>query len=73
MTDWLMKEMKKISMIEKYAIPSESNYFKLDANENLVLDKDFLTRISLESLKKLISENIPLIFMNGYTKSYLVI
>src|SRR5688500_4378874 len=55
-----MKEMKKISMIEKYAIPSESYYFKLDANENLVLDKDFLTRISLESLKKIDLRKYPI-------------
>ena len=60
MTDWLMKEMKKISMIEKYAIPSESNYFKLDANENLVLEKDYLTKISLESLKKIDLRKYPI-------------
>ena len=47
-----MEEMKKISLIEKYTVPSESNFFKLDANENLVLDKDFLTKISINSLKK---------------------
>ena len=55
-----MKEMKKISMIEKYAIPSESNYFKLDANENLVLEKDYLTKISLESLKKIDLRKYPI-------------
>lgn len=60
MTDWLIKEMKKISTIEKYAIPSESNYFKLDANENLVLEKDFLTKISLESLKKIDLRKYPI-------------
>ena len=52
--------MKKISTIEKYAIPSESNYFKLDANENLVLEKDFLTKISLESLKKIDLRKYPI-------------
>jgi histidinol-phosphate aminotransferase len=60
LTDWLIKEMKKISTIEKYAIPSESNYFKLDANENLVLEKDFLTKISLESLKKIDLRKYPI-------------
>ncbi len=55
-----MKEMKKFSTIEKYAIPSEGNYFKLDANENLVLEKDFLTKISLESLKKIDLRKYPI-------------
>ena len=44
--------MKKISLIEKYTVPAESNFFKLDANENLVLDRDFLTKITIDSLKK---------------------
>ena len=52
MTDWLIKEMKKISMIEKYTVPPENNYSKLDANENLVVEKDYLTKIALDSLKK---------------------
>ena len=47
-----MEEMKKISLIEKYTVPSESNFFKLDANENLVLDSYSLTKISINSLKK---------------------
>lgn len=46
--------MKKISLIEKYTVPAESNFVKLDANENLVLDRDFLTKITINSLKKLI-------------------
>ena len=36
-----MEEMKKISLIEKYTVPSESNFFKLDANENLSLRQGF--------------------------------
>jgi histidinol-phosphate aminotransferase len=60
MTDWLMKEMKKISKVERYATPSESNYFKLDANENLVLDKNFITNISLVSLKKIDLRRYPI-------------
>jgi histidinol-phosphate aminotransferase len=55
-----MKEMKKISTIEKYATTSESNNFKLDANENLVLEKDFLTKISLESLKEIDLRKYPI-------------
>ncbi len=55
-----MKEMKKISMVEKYATPSESNYFKLDANENLVLDKNFVINISLDSLKKIDLRKYPI-------------
>jgi histidinol-phosphate aminotransferase len=55
-----MKEMKKISMVEKYATPAESNYFKLDANENLVLDKNFVINISLDSLKKIDLRKYPI-------------
>jgi histidinol-phosphate aminotransferase len=55
-----MKEMKKISIVEKYATPSESNYVKLDANENLVIDKNFLTNISLVSLKKIDLRKYPI-------------
>lgn len=55
-----MKEMKKISMVEKYATPSKSNYFKLDANENLVLDKNFLTNISLDSIEKIDLRKYPI-------------
>ena len=47
-----MEVMKKISLIEKYTVPAESNFVKLDANENLVLDRDFLTKITINSLKK---------------------
>ena len=60
MTEWLMKEMKKISLIEKYAIPTENNFFKLDANENLVLDRNYLTEISLDSLKKIDLRKYPI-------------
>lgn len=60
MTDWLLKEMKNISMIEKYAVPPESNYSKLDANENLVIDKDYLTKIALDSLKKIDLRKYPI-------------
>ena len=52
--------MKKISMVEKYATHSKNNYFKLDANENLVLDKNFLTNISLNSLKKIDLRKYPI-------------
>ena len=55
-----MKEMKKISMIEKYAVPPESNYSKLDANENLVIDKGYLTKIALDSLKKIDLRKYPI-------------
>jgi len=55
-----MKEMKKISMIEKYAVPLESNYSKLDANENLVIDKDYLTKIALDSLKNIDLRKYPI-------------
>jgi len=55
-----MKEMKKISMIEKYAVPPESNYSKLDANENLVIDKDYLTKIAQDSLKKIDLRKYPI-------------
>jgi histidinol-phosphate aminotransferase len=55
-----MKEMKKISMIENYAVPPESNYSKLDANENLVIDKDYLTKIALDSLKKIDLRKYPI-------------
>jgi len=60
LTDWLVREIKKISMIEKYAIPSRNNYSKLDANENLVLDKDILTKISIDSLKKIDLRKYPI-------------
>lgn len=55
-----MKEMKKISTIEKYALPTESNYSKLDANENLVINKDFLTKIALDSLKEIDLRKYPI-------------
>ena len=55
-----MKEMKKISMVEKYTTPSKSNYYKLDANENLVLDKNFLTNISVDSLEKIDLRKYPI-------------
>ncbi len=76
MTDWLVREIKKISMIEKYAIPSGNNYSKLDANENLVLDKDILTKISIDSLKKIDLRKYPIeLYEELYKKisSYLMV
>jgi histidinol-phosphate aminotransferase len=55
-----MKEMKKISMIEKYTVPPESNYAKLDANENLVIDKEYLTKIALDNLRKIDLRKYPI-------------
>lgn len=55
-----MKEMKKISLIEKYAVPPESNYSKLDANENLVIDRNYLTKIALDSIKKIDLRKYPI-------------
>ena len=52
--------MKKISTVEKYATHSKNNYFKLDANENLVLNKNFLSNISLNSLKKIDLRKYPI-------------
>lgn len=63
-------------MIEKYAIPSGNNYSKLDANENLVLDKDILTKISIDSLKKIDLRKYPIeLYEELYKKisSYLMV
>jgi len=71
-----VREIKKISMIEKYAIPSGSNYSKLDANENLVLDKDIHTKISIDSLKKIDLRKYPIeLYEELYKKisSYLMV
>ena len=59
MTNWLKKEIEKISMIEKYGTVCNSDHFKMDANENLVLDKNFLTKISLKSIKKIDLRKYP--------------
>jgi histidinol-phosphate aminotransferase len=76
LTDWLTREIKKISTIEKYTIPSGNNYCKLDANENVVLDKNFLINISLNSLKKIDLRRYPIeLYEDLYKKlsNYLMI
>ena len=62
-----MKEMNKISMIEKYAVPLESSYSKLDANENLVIDNNYLVKIASDSLKKIDLRKYPI---NLYEQLY---
>lgn len=59
MIDWLHERIKIISMIEKYEKAEEGTPFKLDANENLLLDTTFLSQLVIKEAKKIDLRKYP--------------
>jgi len=51
MTKWFAKKLTEISKFDNYMIPEKAvDGLKLDANENLVLDKKFIYHLALQAL-----------------------
>jgi histidinol-phosphate aminotransferase len=49
--DWLSKELSRLKSHNPYKRPERlQNYYKLDSNENVVLEKKFVNAIALKSL-----------------------
>lgn len=59
MIDWLSERINKISKIERYSKPGEKALFKLDANENLILDSDFLSQLVIDKAKNIDLRKYP--------------
>jgi len=52
MTKWFAKKLTEISKLDNYMIPEKAvDGLKLNANENLVLDKKFIYHLALQALK----------------------
>jgi histidinol-phosphate aminotransferase len=60
MMDWISQRMKIISRIERYSKPEKSPSIKLDANENLVLDRNFLSQLAMAEVNKIDLRKYPL-------------
>lgn len=60
MMDWIIQRMKSISKIERYSKPEKSPSFKLDANENVVLDRNFLSQLAMAEANKIDLRKYPL-------------
>jgi histidinol-phosphate aminotransferase len=60
MMDWISQRMKIISRIERYSKPEKSPSIKLDANENLVLDRNFLSQLAMAEANKIDFRKYPL-------------
>lgn len=60
MMDWISQRMKIISRIERYSKPEKSPSIKLDANENLVLDRNFLSQLAMAEANKIDLRKYPL-------------
>jgi histidinol-phosphate aminotransferase len=60
MIDWLSQRIKKIRKIEKYSKPVKNASFKLDANENLLLDSNFLSQLVIKEARKIDLRKYPL-------------
>ncbi len=58
--DWLTQRMKSISKIESYSRPENYPSIKLDANENLVLDRNFLNQLAVKEVSKIDFRKYPL-------------
>jgi histidinol-phosphate aminotransferase len=58
---WLSKRLNKISKLDSYIRPTKLNGFiKLDANENMALDRDLIAATALEALKDIDLREYPL-------------
>jgi histidinol-phosphate aminotransferase len=57
--DWLNERINTISMIGKYEKPEETSTYKLDANENLLLDRNLLSQIVIKEAKKIDLRKYP--------------
>ena len=60
MMDWISQRMKSISRIERYSKPEKSPSIKLDANENVVLDRIFLSQLAMAEANKIDLRKYPL-------------
>jgi histidinol-phosphate aminotransferase len=60
MMDWISQRMKCISKIERYSKPEKSLSIKLDANENVVLDRNFLSQLAMAEVNKIDLRKYPL-------------
>src|SRR5437867_1417535 len=60
MIDWLSQRINKIRKIEKYSKPVKNASFKLDANENLLLDSNFLSQLVIKEARKIDLRKYPL-------------
>lgn len=60
MINWLSERINKISKIERYSKPGRKALFKLDANENLILDPDFLSQLIINEVRKIDLRKYPL-------------
>jgi histidinol-phosphate aminotransferase len=61
MTKWFAKKLTEISKFDNYMIPEKAvDGLKLDANENLVLDKKFIYHLALQALKDIDFRQYPI-------------
>ena len=61
MINWISEKLDRISKHDNYIRPEKvSNVIKLDANENLVLDKKFLSEIAVQTAKNTDLREYPL-------------
>jgi histidinol-phosphate aminotransferase len=60
MMDWISQRMKSISKIERYSKPEKILSIKLDANENVVLDRNFLSQLAMAEVNKIDLRKYPL-------------
>jgi histidinol-phosphate aminotransferase len=61
MTSWFSNRLAEISKLEAYVKPKVTpGSLKLDANENLVIDKTFLDRIASQALKNVDFREYPI-------------
>ena len=58
--DWIVQRMKIVSKIERYSKPEKSPSIKLDANENVVLDRIFLSQLAMAEANKIDLRKYPL-------------
>ena len=51
MRPWLSEKLERLSKLDNYIRPERTkNSIKLDANENLVLNRNFISKIALQRL-----------------------
>ena len=52
MRPWLSEKLERLSKLDNYIRPERTkNSIKLDANENLVLNRNFISKIALQALE----------------------
>ena len=56
----MIQRMKSVSKIERYTKPEKSPSIKLDANENVVLDRIFLSQLAMVEANKIDLRKYPL-------------